>query len=72
MEIKISSAVPRWFADILTELDIRPVSFSKYGNIFKREHGVPLEWVTGKAAYEKDNTVEWVTGDAFYEEEKIC
>lgn len=53
MEIKISGAVPHWFAGILSELDIRPVSFSKYGNIFKREHGAPMEWVTGKTLNER-------------------
>ena len=47
MEVKIHGATPLWFAKLLTEIGIRPVSFSKYGNIFKREHGAPLSWVTG-------------------------
>ncbi len=35
MEIKSSGAIPIGFARILSELKIRPVSFSKYGNIYK-------------------------------------
>ena len=31
MEIKINGAFPLWLAHILTELDIHPTSFSKYG-----------------------------------------
>lgn len=40
MEIKISGAFPVWMAKILSELEIYPTSFSKYGNIYKknREH----------------------------------
>ncbi|MGN1100590.1 MAG: polyphosphate polymerase domain-containing protein [Huintestinicola sp.] len=37
MEIKIAQAMPLWLADILTELKIYPVSFSKYGEFYKRE-----------------------------------
>lgn len=39
MECKIQNAVPLWFADLLTELRIYPTSFSKYGCIYKKEHG---------------------------------
>lgn len=35
MESKIMGATPLWFAQILSELEIYPVSFSKYGNIYK-------------------------------------
>ena len=35
MESKILGATPLWFARTLSELDIYPVSFSKYGNIYK-------------------------------------
>lgn len=35
MEIKISQAFPMWLAAILSELEIYPTSFSKYGNIYK-------------------------------------
>ena len=35
MESKIMGATPLWFTRILSELKIYPVSFSKYGNIYK-------------------------------------
>ncbi len=35
MEIKINRAVPLWFTRILSELEIYPVSFSKYGTEYK-------------------------------------
>ena len=41
MEIKVSGAFPLWLAHILTELNIHPTSFSKYGvfynNILKEK-----------------------------------
>lgn len=37
MEIKISRAFPMWLAAILSELSIYPVSFSKYGAIYKQQ-----------------------------------
>lgn len=37
MESKILGATPVWFTQILSELAIYPVSFSKYGNIYKKE-----------------------------------
>lgn len=37
MESKIMGAMPLWFTRILSELSIYPVSFSKYGNIYKKE-----------------------------------
>ncbi|MDO4282150.1 MAG: polyphosphate polymerase domain-containing protein [Clostridia bacterium] len=36
MEIKSCSAIPIWFVKILNELKIYPVSFSKYGEIYKK------------------------------------
>ncbi len=36
MEIKITRAVPMWFVKILSELQIYPVSFSKYGTEYKK------------------------------------
>ena len=36
MEIKINRAVPLWFTRILSELEIYPVSFSKYGTEYKK------------------------------------
>lgn len=35
MEIKISGAVPIWFSKIISEYNIYPVSFSKYGTEYK-------------------------------------
>lgn len=38
MESKIMGAAPLWFTRLLSELSVYPVSFSKYGNIYKKEH----------------------------------
>ena len=38
MESKIMGAAPLWFTRLLSELKIYPVSFSKYGNIYKTEY----------------------------------
>lgn len=40
MESKIQDAAPKWFSDLLSELKIYSTSFSKYGNIYKKEHGM--------------------------------
>lgn len=37
MEIKIPMALPIWMARILSDLEIYPTSFSKYGNIYKEK-----------------------------------
>lgn len=39
MEIKTSRAMPIWLANMLSELEIRRISFSKYGSEFKRYIG---------------------------------
>ncbi len=39
MESKVLGATPLWFTEILSSLSIYPTSFSKYGNIYKKEHG---------------------------------
>lgn len=36
MEIKVPGAMPIWLSGILNELEIYPMSFSKYGNIYKK------------------------------------
>lgn len=36
MEIKVPIAMPLWLAHILSELEIYPTSFSKYGNVYKQ------------------------------------
>ena len=38
METKFLGAAPLWFSEILSALSIYPVSFSKYGNIYKKEY----------------------------------
>jgi len=38
MESKIMGATPLWFTEILSNLAIYPVSFSKYGNIYRKDH----------------------------------
>lgn len=40
MEIKTLGSLPLWLTRILSELKIYPKSFSKYGNIYKKESGV--------------------------------
>lgn len=37
MEAKITNAMPLWFVEILSKLEIRNVSFSKYGNIYMNQ-----------------------------------
>lgn len=37
MEIKLPDAMPLWLSGILSEHEIYPTSFSKYGNIYKRK-----------------------------------
>lgn len=38
MESKVMGATPLWFSQLLSDLSIYPVSFSKYGNIYKSKH----------------------------------
>lgn len=40
MEVKTLGSMPLWFTRILSEEKIYNKSFSKYGNIYKKEHGV--------------------------------
>lgn len=37
MEIKTNEAMPLWLVDILNELHIYPTSYSKVGNVYKKE-----------------------------------
>jgi len=39
MEIKSRDSIPLWFSSILNELKIYPNTFSKYGNIYKKNSG---------------------------------
>ena len=34
MEIKVPMAYPVWLAELLCELEIYPISFSKYGTVY--------------------------------------
>lgn len=36
MELKVPGAVPIWLSEIMSRLHIYPISFSKYGNIYKK------------------------------------
>lgn len=38
MEVKVSSAIPLWFAELLSKYKIYSTSFSKYGKFYMREH----------------------------------
>ena len=38
MELKNLGGIPLWFTKILSELKIYPTSFSKYGNIYKKDY----------------------------------
>ncbi len=40
METKIMDASPLWFTQLMSELSVYLTPFSKYGNIYKKEHGV--------------------------------
>lgn len=35
MEVKTPGAIPRWFADVLDEMKLFPISFSKYGRAYQ-------------------------------------
>lgn len=37
MEVKLMGAIPLWFVHILTELEIKSRSFSKYGSVYQRQ-----------------------------------
>ena len=37
MEIKIAGAMPLWLVKALDELEIKPISFSKYGTVYKNQ-----------------------------------
>ena len=37
MEIKVNQAIPLWMVKDFEELDIKPISFSKYGNFYRKK-----------------------------------
>ena len=52
MEIKTSRAMPLWLTDMLSEYNIRPVSFSKYGTEFKNRYRIqPVQNESGRKYY---------------------
>ncbi len=63
MEIKVPMAYPVWLADLLCELEIYPVSFSKYGTLYGKalSEGIILPENEGKC---EESNIE--------EENKIC
>ncbi len=42
MELKIPDAAPLWLTEILSDLHIYPISFSKFGNAYRSIMGYPL------------------------------
>lgn len=42
MEVKTASALPLWFVRLLNDMEIYPVSFSKFGNIYTVQQGGSL------------------------------
>lgn len=36
MEVKCTGGMPIWFTNVLTEMKIYPISFSKYGEIYQK------------------------------------
>lgn len=59
MEIKVSQAFPLWLAKALSELEIFPVSFSKYGSIYKKDAVAWAEsYMAGAADSANENAVD--------------
>ncbi len=53
MEIKFSGAMPKEYAEILSQLKIYPVSFSKYGRIYTDRFYGKTPVLTKETSYEK-------------------
>ncbi len=51
MEIKISNAIPKWFADILSEEGAFMTSFSKYGSEYLRRRGHEFLHIRDRAGH---------------------
>jgi SPX domain protein involved in polyphosphate accumulation len=59
MEVKAAGAMPLWFVQILSELEIQKVSFSKYGNIYRKEVAEGMHdyrGLTGKESVDENNS----------------
>ena len=37
METKALNSLPYWFCNILSEMNLKPISYSKFGEIYKEE-----------------------------------
>lgn len=74
MEIKVPDAYPMWLADLLCELKIYPVSFSKYGTVYSnsvQSGEIALHAIRAQVNEEiKENKTE--KGNNRKEEEAIC
>ena len=76
MEIKVQIAYPMWLADLLCELKIYPVSFSKYGTVYSnsiRSGEITMHAVRPQISKNvKNERNETVTGNQGKEKEAIC
>lgn len=63
MEIKVPMAYPVWLADLLCDLQIYPISFSKYGSVYKNAVSDGTVSCGNGEEYKKSNREE---------EENIC
>lgn len=70
LEIKTAGAYPLWLADALSELAIFPVSFSKYGTVYKKE----LAEGMAERALDFQSNMQFLSekADPIKGEEKIC
>ncbi len=64
MEVKISEAMPLWFSHILDEMNIRAVSFSKYGMVYKMN--------LSNGCYDYVKQVELPNKDYYVNTRRIC
>lgn len=49
MEVKTRNAMPLWFTEILSDLQIRSISFSKYGRIYQKKQEMMQQTEKGAA-----------------------
>lgn len=56
MELKVNQAVPLWFAKLMSELQIYPISFSKYGSEYKAMLRSQVAEAAGKEAQNEKQT----------------
>ena len=61
MEVKIEDAMPLWMTKILSEFQIYPTSFSKYGTEYMR-------YMLGLEEREEDSEEAAIADESLYEE----